>query len=166
MIYVGVDPGKHHCGIAIFDDARLVAASLQERGVDCIDFVADEVFGATTAVGIERMVVRPGSRQVGRQKDLVDVSLAGGEFAGGLRERMLHSVYRLEFEYITPDRWKGQRSKEVHWREYVLPRLTQTERDAIEWPTQKTLRHNVKDAIGIAYYFRKVIRVRLKVQQA
>ena len=146
---ISIDPGKKAAGVALFENNALCFAFLaqgelwEETAQQAIrtikEFAPVQVF---LELVIEEMQVYA-DRKV-PSKDLIELSQQAGYFIGALRPNVAVSLY-------TPAAWKGQTPKDV-MNKRIMNKLTPEELACIHWPLAQSLRHNVKDAIGIGMH--------------
>ncbi len=158
---VSIDPGIRHCGVAVFEDKRLVRAALAVNPKTTGDPL-ERAFHMADAVRVfcpERIDVlvleRPqlGTYGPARQKDLVMLCEVGACIVGLLRPAVPIS--------ISPHDWKGSIDADV-MIERVIARLVSEEYKKAELPKAKSLRHNLWDAVGIGlHHFGRLERWRV-----
>lgn len=148
MTLFAVDPGVHHCGVAHFNDGRLVWAGLvrNPRRVDEDEAggwraMAQEVLWGQNVtpdvLAIEIPKVYQGAKQKGDPADLLALASVVGAVAG---------IAKCYVALYRPHEWKRQLDKNAV-RVRVLKRLSDSERLAIQHAGAKD--HNTYDAIGI-----------------
>ena len=158
MIGVAIDPGVHHCGVAIFQDGELAHAQLTtglggqahpllEPIPHVVEMVADLVDGEELLYGlvIEVPKVYRSEHQKGDQRDLINLAVVVGALAQAL------SQYFEGILIIEPSVWKGQQKKH-HTEKRVLEELTKEELERVQLPSAKSIQHNIFDAIGIGLW--------------
>jgi len=138
---LSVDPGKHHCGVAVFDipDRRLVSAELVKT-VDLRDFFLSLwCRHQIQTLVIEKPIRR--AREQFKMDDLISLAIVVGQ--------VVAIVNAPEVVYWAPHEWNRGKPKEVtHGRVRVV--LTVMEKEKIRMPKAvKTLGHNVLDGVAI-----------------
>jgi hypothetical protein len=164
--YVSIDPGKHACSIACWQDCQLVYAGLIEnpfkyasrqradrwgdlgRNVARIIRIYLGEFDSISLI-VEVPQIYPGPRKED-PNDLIDLAGVLGAIIGASEAHVVWSPL--------PKDWKGQLPKEVT-KLRVDQKLTGPEKERIAWPLER-LRHNVYDAVhlGIVYLERQGLR--------
>ena len=132
-----VDPGKHHCGVARFEDARgrLVEAWLRPSW----DLPTPRASVYERAVVEVPQVYRHGRGDPG---DLIAITFAAG------RAVALYDHVTM----WTPAQWKGQTPKAIH-HERMRAALTPSERSIVEAiDCAAKDRHNVFDAVCLGLH--------------
>ncbi len=145
MLY-SIDPGKHRTAVAAFRDSELVGVYFT-TGKD-VNVEAEHLGQAV----MELPRVYPGSPV--RQNDLIDLTAEGMSVAAKL------SAPKTAVKRVEPSQWKGQAPKEVI-KERIMRRLTLDEMYRLcvcLEPVNKSLQHNLFDAIGIGLYALKRAR--------
>lgn len=151
-VLLSIDPGRRTLGWASYRGGRLEEAGLAIADRDDLPTAARELAAAVRVpaglerVVIERMRIYPGPQQRGDQNDLLDLAFVGGFLAG--------RVVPVRVELVTAHEWKGTVPKDV------MHRRIDEALDAAEGTTlgkclervAKSLRHNVKDAVGIGLH--------------
>ena len=153
---IGVDPGLRGCGVGLVLGGIVVGAAYVKnsntsgRGPSAWVKMAEEVSrfvnqqgvftGGTTALVQEVMKVYP--RQKGDAADLLELNGVNGAIAASLKCDTHIGYFARE--------WKGQVPKDIHNARIEL-KLTPEEKARIV--STPSLRHNVLDAIGIAFYY-------------
>lgn len=139
-----LDPGATAAGVALFDDKTLTRAYLA-RG-KCWVSTADDLLhnlgvpvDSITEVVIEKMQVYK-ETPVKWANDLITVSLMGGRVSGFFPQ--------AEIKTYLPRDWKGGAPKAIMTKR-IMRAISDVESDRIENPSDKSLTHNVIDAIGI-----------------
>lgn len=145
---IAIDPGVHHCGLAVFDHALLsnamvVKADHKRSLIASLDFATD-VFSNTRVV-IEQMTTTGNRARRGRTNDLLDVSV----MIGRIYEWAAHRDGRPELVAI--QKWKGQATKSVT-RERCLAMLSENELEFVDLPKDKKHQTDVWDAVGIGLW--------------
>ena len=141
MKFLSIDPGKHACGVAYWENnllkqAQLVPSASMMQFIYCIP--CDQIV-------IEKMeVIR---RRTPKPADLIDLSLISGEFAGAA-----WAYHGAIVVYYTPSEWKKSLPKDVT-HERLLKTLTVEEQKNIHLPKNKKKALDVLDAcaIGLAH---------------
>lgn len=162
MPYLSVDPGKHDCGLALWDDTGgLVRAGFVQTPHGGTQRVAIWT-GTANAVLAWLRNCKPdlileipqvyGGPRSNDPNDLLDLAGVQGAVAALVGGTVLWSPL--------PREWKGQLPKAVS-QARVNAALSDAEKARILWPTA-SLRHNVFDALhlGIVYLQRHRVRVR------
>ena len=135
---ISIDPGVNHCGIAVFEEKTLKYAKLIENdSMITKAIVAEEKDSPIGAIEVPQ-VYRVSK---GDPNDLINVALAAGA----------HSASFETVKFYRPREWKGNVPKDVMCRR-ILGRLTEEEKTRIEYCKQKSLHHNILDAIGIGLF--------------
>ena len=149
-ICIGVDPGKHHAGIAVFADFELVAVTCVEatspleviREADRWIF-ANRPRGIPDLLVVENQQVYPG-RGKGNPNDLIPLSFVAGGIAA--------MVNATDTMTPLPNKWKGNTPKAI-FTQRLLSRMTARDRDILANAQIKgRLLHNAVDACGLALY--------------
>lgn len=152
-VLISVDPGKFLCGLAVFQDGKLVHAKLVESSkamgsgpavwVAMADAVKQTVeateLGVSTVV-VEVMQVYKAGLQKGDPGDLIEVAGVSGAVCMAFPWAKTHMGFK-------PAQWKGQLPKAV-MEKRIKEALSTTEIGRIT-KCSAALRHNVWDGIGI-----------------
>lgn len=149
-LIAAIDPGLLFCGLALFSgDGTLLAAELVDgyasthKSVEWIEM--GRAVARRLAVQVDELVIeRPKiygsfSKFKGDQNDLLDIAAVVGAICA--------KVNAVNVVTFLPSDWKGQQPKEVTQRRVKLT-LSDAEWAKVKLP-QKSLEHNVYDAIGI-----------------
>lgn len=128
---VSIDPGKHKCGMAWWEDTELVTAGLVESPPLLIP-------EKTNHLVIEVPQIYARSKSKGDPNDLIDLAVMVGRII---------SICDISYTLYRPREWKGQVPKDVMVSR-IKGKLSKKELERITLPA-KTLQHNVFDAIGI-----------------
>lgn len=155
-LLLAVDPGVVNAGVAFFCNGILVDAWLTESlfWKETAGDIRDELvrrhvrhydFSENMKVVVEVPQIYVGARQKGRQKDLVDVAVMAGMLLG------LMTGFTDDLVMVQPAGWKGQLPKKVV-EARVKERLSRTEQLRIRLPKEKSLHHNVHDAVGLGLW--------------
>lgn len=137
---LSIDPGKTHCGMAVFTDGLLFRALLVKT--ENISFViGNQIFDV---VVVEKPQVYK-SLEVD-SRDLVDLAIVAGEIGGVCRRLGAEVVYHL------PSTWKKGVPKEIHGPRIRRALEERGEWDRVEVPRAKSLLHNVIDAAGLGLF--------------
>jgi len=147
MILKSVDPGLRTCGVALWRDGVLTRADLVLGSPKALGF--DAWYPMALAVGkhrsdelaIELPQVYTRGLSKGDPNDLIQLAVIVGMIADS---HPMVSIY-------LPRQWKGQTPKDVMTRR-IKGKLTDEELACIVLPTQRSLQHNVWDAIGIGLH--------------
>jgi hypothetical protein len=145
MSLLGVDPGKHCMGWALWDQTiqqvGLARTKEEKLGFAIQDLISQLPAGADLVI-VELPRIYPYERRI-RVNDLLDLAAVAGACA---------SVGPLEF--VFPATWKGQTPKPIsHGR--IKAGLLPQERDVVDRDLEHIpggLQHNVLDAIGIVQW--------------
>lgn len=184
--YVSVDPGKHACGVAVWDEdtaGQLIWAGYvknhfkdepgKERAERWGDMAREVVSMMKWAVMkslnsnllrdtkfsliLEIPQVYEGPQDEDRN-DLIDLAGVQGAVVGAMGND-------ADVEWSPqPREWKGQIPKEVTQKR-VDKRLSAAEQGKIEWPA-KSLKHNVYDALHMGLVFLEKQGIRSLPQQS
>lgn len=170
MNLLAIDPGVHHCGVALFEggqliDARLVIVDPDDTYYLCHPWtvMANAVMRALDNRPAHEVVIeRPqiykkrnrGDKANADPNDLIDLAGVGGAIAGRL-------WWGTALTTVLPHDWKGSTAKEVvidgekHYPmiERVKGWLTEGERTCVTLPKVKKRHHDVWDAVGIGVHF-------------
>lgn len=132
-----IDPGKHKCAWAYWVGRKLVCAGYSERPPY---YEADKLI-------VEVPRVYP--RTTPEPNDLIDLAMAAGFFAGAWGS--------IETVHVHPRQWKGTVRKDIMLKR-IEARLSAREKGILDAAVpQKSLRHNVVDAIGIGlWHFKRL----------
>lgn len=168
MNILAVDPGVRGCGVALFIDGFLWAATYVKnpatsgKRLDSSCRMAEAtnrfVFVNQPTGGLQHLVIEvPRSYEAGQQKgpqdDLIDVALVAAAIAGGRPHVPVTTYY--------PQEWKGSVKAETFLAR-ILERLGPGEKAAIQLvgrtplervPHSDSLDHNTLDSIGIGLKF-------------
>ena len=141
---IAIDPGK--CtGLALFENGELKRADASGTSFDEImklnEFYAR---GMVSKAVLEIPQVYDRKNWKGSPNDLIKLSIVAGKWALWLEAR------GFCVDYITPHRWKGNRSKEAD-NNYTMKRLEGPEVAVIP-SLPKYKKHNVLDAIGLGLW--------------
>jgi hypothetical protein len=156
-LLLSLDPGKRACGCALWWDGMLVSAELVKGAktgdrAEAWGPMVRAVWGWTIRESgktkaqhspelvIEWQTTYGGRASRGDTRDLLDLSAITGALCyafGSARP----TVY-------LPAEWKHAMPTEVLWPR-CEKRLSAEEQATITWPTAKSARHNIMDAIGI-----------------
>ena len=129
-----IDPGVHMCGIAVFDDTRLISAFYGK--------LPEDGNYSTCELIIEMPRIYPGSgQQKGDLNDLLNLAAVVGH------NEALFSALRSR--RVFPAQWKGQVPKKA-MNQRILKRLSLFEAARIQSAGAKS--HNVIDAVGIGLF--------------
>lgn len=138
-MFVSIDPGKHWCGVAGWYGGSLVFAGLVKNFQEVRETVKLFFPDGVATCFVELPQVYPQSPV--DPNDLIAVAFAAGQASAIPGVRLVHT--------ILPREWKGQVKKEVMTAR-IKSRLYPDESDRVFLPrAEKTLAHNVYDAIGI-----------------
>lgn len=160
MTRVFIDPGRQGCGLAIagHDGELLHAAYIGARGgvinpllepVDVlIEYVGAVLVDVEFSVFIEKPRVYDTAHQKGDQRDIINLAIIVGALMKGLGKPTA---------LAEPAEWKGQVPKDV-MEVRIREALSAGELEAIDLPKQKSLHHNVWDAVGMALKFHRRIK--------
>ena len=146
---VSVDTGSKAAGVACFKNNQLHLAFLargetwQETTQAITTTLADRMSTPTTLV-LEKMQIYAPSKQKGRQKDLLTLTLMAGALIASIG-------FDVEHELVTPAAWKGQLPKEV-LTERVKKCLSEKEHARVELSKALSLNHNLWDGVGIGLW--------------
>jgi hypothetical protein len=132
MLILGVDPGLQ-TGFCFLDEKGIVLAKLGDPR---------EAFMVPNKVVIEYPVVYPHSKT--NPNDLIKLAIQVGEYSGFYRRLVGASV-----TLVTPAAWKGQLPKSVTEKRV---RAKFPEAATYLDPLPVSTRHNVSDAIGLAWW--------------
>lgn len=156
-LVLSIDPGKHAHGCALWESGELTSAWYQrdEGWEKALEERIGWFYAHLAAVVYEFPRVYPQSRSRGGlkgQNDLLDLAFSAGRAVEAVSS--LGGAPRLvRYE---PREWKGTAPKEI-MIERFKERLSEDERDRVELPTRKDLRHNVWDGVGVGlYYWRRL----------
>jgi hypothetical protein len=143
MNLLAIDPGKA-TGWAYFRNHILVMS-----GVIPFDISMTVPFATWSVdeVIIEKPVIYDPKRWEGDPNDLISVAIVAG-YIGGI-------VNCRNVKWITPQRWKGNRPKNVDHR-HTMSLLSTEEKEVIkeDWKgVLKSQKHNMIDAIGIGLWY-------------
>ncbi len=160
---VAIDPGKHACGVAVFEGGKLQRAwfvethpipgieelpsRLMSRAVESALSVCEcqlpcECLEIESTV-IEVPVFYDTKHRKGSQVDLAVLHQVAGALVVELPSD--------HFELIEPWQWKGQVPKKI-MNDRTKAELTDEERALVELPSAKSKHHNVWDAVGIGLW--------------
>ena len=144
MIYIGVDPGVHECGVAIEwpreRRAFLVRGTLAIMLRD-IHRPLPEALGFELSVCVEGQQFYGTERSKGDPQDLIRLAQVAGAVLGTL----VHRAH--DYAIPLPRVWKGNTPKDIHHARLA--------RDYPQWVepvaahTPKSKQHHVWDAVGL-----------------
>ena len=142
-VLVSIDPGKKKAAWAAFVGSKLAVCGM-EKGKDPIS-TADAVWKAIFDLHLgpidEAVCEIPQHVWAGSVSDVVAVSLMAGAILAQLPARTR--------TFVEPRRWKGGRPKHIDHR-LTDKTLDESERAILDaCGVAKSLRHNVKDAVGV-----------------
>jgi hypothetical protein len=160
---IAIDPGKAHCGVALFDDRGTLIqatciraedpkgspaerlASLLEEARCLTGMHPEEIFRhSVRQVVVEEMEYHP-NRDTSHPNDLLAVQWMGATLGG-----VLHN--HADGPIPVPARvWKKQVPKKIH-HPRILAKLSAVERDAMDSKLTKKFRTDMLDAIGIGLW--------------
>lgn len=148
---LSIDPGLRNVAVAEWHDGELVHATLvanpnKGRGPSAWRDAASAVISELgsdvyTEAALEVPQVYRQGLQKGDPSDLIELAGVDGALTAFLSAQVTGYL---------PARWKGQVPKDIHHAR-ILKKLTDSEKSAIICP-QKSLLHNVYDAIGIGLF--------------
>lgn len=153
---LAIDPGVTTAGAALFDNRGTLVSAWLVQSAALLNtakeikkglFERSEGMIGHLELAIEVPQIYVGSKQKGRQADLVNVSIVAGMTIGILSPSGRVEIY-------PPARWKGQTPKEVI-EARVRERLSAKELATVETPLAKSKLHNIFDAVGIGLFFLK-----------
>ncbi len=138
-ILTAIDPGVKRCGVAMFEDGRLIVA----RHLDTESAVND-LWGDRLIIEMPRVYGGRSSR--GDTNDLLDLAMVVGRF-----QREAQSC-GMDTRLVTPAQWKGQTPKDVMQRR-TEAQLTEQELAVVrEAKLPKSRAHNMWDAIALGLF--------------
>ena len=157
MLTASIDIGKHHHGLAVWQDKLLFHAELvgSQGGqphplLESSELIVELLFelsrsmGQISTVAIEKMQVYDSAQQKGRQSDLIDLSICTGAVMFGCKN------FVSSFVLYTPAEWKKQVPKKV-MEDRIKKKLTDEEKSYVNLPARYKA-HNVYDGIGIGLF--------------
>lgn len=151
MRLISIDPGIRHCGIAVWQDYKLINAQLikgsKAKIPQCFQDMVKSLephLKKLDLLIIEYPKIYSQRRlQKGDPKDLLNLAALCGAISSKFKN----------VTYLEPKIWKGQTKK--HVTEYrVKKHLSKEELNNIKLPC-KYLQHNVYDAVGIGLWYIK-----------
>ncbi len=148
MRLIAIDPGVHHCGLAVFDDevlghAQIVLATEKRSLITALNHATD-VF-VDTRVVIEQMTTTGNRARRGRTNDLLNVSVMIGRIFEWADNSYGHP------ELVPIRKWKGQATKTVTFNR-CQKKLSDDELKVVDLPKDKKRQTDVWDAIGIGLW--------------
>ena len=155
MNLVSIDPGVNDCGVAVWMNQELLAATLirsKKRGwlyliEDTILWICNEVKVHVQQLVIEIPQVYTQHKQKGDPNSLIKLA----EVAGGLEYAFWDLFEGPDITRLKPHQWKGQTDKSVQTMR-TMKKLTAAEHKRVELPRAKSLHHNIWDSVGIGLY--------------
>ena len=152
-----IDPGIHMAGVAVWQSAELIGATLvrteKDRGgwVELSKLVVEHMrslYVPIDTIVIEKPQIYPQHKQKGNPNDLINLACA----AGGIATALLAQHQQAEVFFVLPYEWKKQVPKSISSRRSE-DALSEDERERVALPSAKGLAHNVWDAVGIGLYW-------------
>lgn len=155
---LSIDPGVRNAGVALWsagpagsfyllESATLIEAS-GDRWLSLAHDIADWASNyALDQVIVEKPQVYVQAKLKGDPNDLVTLALAVGAIAMAL----VNTQTGFDLRCVYPREWKGQTPKVISVERSKMA-LTSTEHMRVRLPKQKSLHHNVWDAVGIGLW--------------
>lgn len=159
MKLVSIDPGVHHCGLALFDEGRLVDARLIREHEDIEPKMACGIehspvaiyFGGTLVVERPKVYIRG----YANPQDLLDLDYTVGTIVGLLAGRFRKIVT------VQPREWKGTVDADVMTDRIKERWMLPGEHAVVDLTgCKKNEAHNVFDSIGIGISLLNKLKLR------
>jgi len=157
LVVIGIDPGLKGHGYAMLDalNGELLTAGFvrrstkTNRGVKVWTSLASSLVSSLGLYRADTVMVeqpRAYAHHPADPNDLIEIACAGTYAAAAV---VAGSRSPCTFSSVEARRWKGQVPKDVMCQR-IMGKLTEQEIERIEWPSSKTYRPDVIDAIGIS----------------
>ena len=165
MIFIGVDPGIAHFGIAAYDGNRFAVHGGSLPAVEGTDLRFTKICNSTISfvqllntlwdryqeIHIEIPVKRERGEKKGTGKDLIPVALIAGAIGAIFQTLGGHHV---SVHFHQPQAWKGQTPKAIHHSRLDLP------------PSAKDWTEHEKDAAGLALFGLRLYKAQEEAREA
>jgi hypothetical protein len=141
VLFASIDPGKKHAGVALWAGGVLVRAYLVGPAEEWLSFLKELPPQVSRGV-IEIPQIFPGEKA--RHEDLIQLAVSAGAIAGAVKG---------QWTQARPAKWTRETCSNKEIRiERALKLLSDTEHQAIEWPSTKLRKADVGDAIALGLW--------------
>jgi hypothetical protein len=146
---LAIDPGVHACGVAYFVDGKLIRAGYvksDKKSAASASNMANEIRTWALSMSVDDCVVElpqvyDRRHSKGDPNDLIALATICGAI----------SCQFPRVRFVLPKEWGGQVRKEIK-NARAWAKLTTEEQGRVNFPSAKSLRHNVLDAVGIGIF--------------